>query len=95
MKKQLANMNKSMNKIKQQIDIDKRNNKNICIFSNINIAANRDIDLIPSNLFTNYNELKSTFKKLNNKKSSGLDNIPTSLKKSTTFIIYDYQPTNY
>lgn len=47
MKKQLANMNKPMNKIKQQIDKDKRNNKNICPFSNINIAANRDTDLIP------------------------------------------------
>ena len=58
--------------------------------SNINIAANRNTDLVPLNLFTNYNELKSTFKKLNNKKSSLLDNIPISLKKSTIFIIYDY-----
>lgn len=86
-------MNKPMNEIKQQIDKDKRNNKNIYTFSNINIAANRDTDLIPSNLFTNYNELKSTLKKLNNKRSSSLDNIPTSLKKSITFIIYDYHPT--
>lgn len=76
-------INKEVTTLKTQIKTERKNNTTISFFSNRNTADNPS----PSNeyitYFTNTYELSKKFKKLNNKKSYGLDKIPNIVLKNT------------
>ena len=91
-KQQLTNIiNHKINQICHEISRDKINNRSICTFDDTNTADNPDTETTPTNIFTSFNKLKLTFKKLNNKRSSSYDNIPNlAFKKLPPLCIYRY-----
>ena len=64
-----------INQLRHEIIEYKLNNRSICTFNDTNTADNPNTETTPSNIFTSYNKLKLTFKKLNNKRSSSNDTI--------------------
>ena len=73
----IAETNKLKNKIEQDIVL----NDTGCTFLNENTSDNPKHPETETSYFTNYNQLKIIFFKLNNKKSSGFDDIPNILLK--------------
>lgn len=79
------------NIIENEILADSITHKTICNFNNDNPSHMPTEHHITQNYFTNVIETTKKFKKLNNKKSSGIDNIPNLvLKHLPPKIIYNY-----
>jgi len=88
---QLNNIiSKKVESFKKQIETEKINNTTICTFDDNNTADDPKIHEY-INYFTNSHDLIKRFKKLNNKKSFGLDNIPNIVLKHIPLkLIYNY-----
>lgn len=82
---------KEIKLFKDQIKNEGKNNQSLCVFNDENTANNPNNITELENYFTNTYDLTKRFKKLNNKKSFGLDGIPNIvLKKLPTKPIYNY-----
>ena len=73
-----------------EMDTNNRANNSLSQFSDTNIASNPIWD-VDSYYFTNPLETLKLFRKFNNKKSAGIDEIPNIVLKNLPFVtIYDY-----
>jgi len=89
---QLNNIiNNEVKSFKEQIETEKDDNATICTFSDNNTANNPTAQNEYKHYFTNTDDLWERFRKLNNKKSFGLDKIPNIvLKHLPQKLIYNY-----
>lgn len=84
-------IDKQVSSFKNKMHADFKNNVTICNFSNTIPSDNPTVDSEFNNYFIDTVTLAKIFKKLNNKKSFGLDDIPNIILKHIPMkIIYNY-----